>query len=92
MSKIKRSKAIISKSKNAERQNVETKYIEGKNHPQNEEKRVQCITIQWFSGASRKKILVQHRINTLYDRYSNNLINSSELLTGLAFVVTKKIK
>ncbi len=35
---------------------------------------------------------IQHRINTLYDRYSNNLINSSELLTGLAFVVTKKIK
>jgi hypothetical protein len=63
MSKIKRSKATISKSKNAEKQNVETKYIEGKNHPQNKEKRVQCITIQWFSGASRKKILVQHQFN-----------------------------
>jgi hypothetical protein len=35
---------------------------------------------------------IQHRINTLYDRNSNNLINSSELLAGLAFVVTKKIK
>ncbi len=31
MSKIKRSKAIISKSKNAKRQNFESKFIKGKN-------------------------------------------------------------
>jgi hypothetical protein len=63
---------------------------------QNEEKRVQFITFQWLAGASRKKntrtTSLQHRINTLNDRYGNGLINSSELLAGLALVVTKKTK
>ncbi|CAM4834891.1 unnamed protein product [Rotaria magnacalcarata] len=74
-----------------------------KNHPniwtfikfmQNEERRVHCITIQWAAGATRKKnvrtAVIQHCINTLVNQYNNNLISSSDLLTGLSFVVTKK--
>jgi hypothetical protein len=61
---------------------------------QNEEKRVQCIAIQWSAGTSRKKntrtTAMQLRINTLYNRFSTNLINASELLTGLSYVVEKK--
>ncbi len=76
-----------------------------RNHPdiwllikflQNEEKRVQCISIQWLAGASRKKntrtISIQRRMNNLYSRYNNNQINASQILTGLANVVAKKHK
>jgi len=76
-----------------------------RNHPdiwllikflQNEEKRVQYMSIQWSAGASRKKnprtISIQHRINNLYSRYNNNQINASQLLQGLANVVAKKHK
>jgi hypothetical protein len=63
---------------------------------QNEEKRVQCITIQWSAGAARKKNIrttaIQHRINTLYNRYDNNLINASDLLKGLSYAVATKTK
>jgi hypothetical protein len=61
---------------------------------QNEEKRVQCMAIQWAAGASKKKntrtTAIQHRINTLHNRFSNNLINVANLLTGLSYVVAKK--
>ncbi|CAF1349582.1 unnamed protein product [Rotaria sordida] len=61
-----------------------------------EKNRVQCITIQWAAGATRKKnirtTMMQQRINTLYNRYANNLINASDLLMGLSYVVAKKTK
>ena len=61
---------------------------------QKEEKWVQCITIQWTAGATKRKnfgtTTIQHRINTLYDRYANNLMNVSDLLTGLSCVIAKK--
>lgn len=76
-----------------------------RNHPniwsfikflQDEEKRVQCITIQWLAGAAKKKNLratnLQNRINVLNNRYANNLINASELLVGFSYVVAKKSK
>ncbi|CAF4050241.1 unnamed protein product [Rotaria sordida] len=76
-----------------------------RNHPdiwlfikflQNEEKRVRCISIQWSAGASRKNnprtTSVQHRLNSLYKRYDDNQMNSSELLQGLAYVIAKKNK
>jgi len=63
---------------------------------QTEEKRVQCISIQWLAGASRKKnprtISIQSLINNLYSRYNSHRINASQLLKGLANVVTKKNK
>lgn len=73
-----------------------------RNHPniwnfitflQAEEKRVQCITIQWAAGAARKQntrtTSIQHRINNLYQRFAQNLINLDKLLTGLSYVVAK---
>ena len=44
--------------------------------------------IQWLAGATKKKNVrttnLQHRLNALYNRYTDNLINASELLTGLS--------
>jgi hypothetical protein len=50
-----------------------------------EEKRVQNISLQWSSGASKNKknkrtTAFQNRIDTLYHRYSNYLITASDLL------------
>lgn len=63
---------------------------------QGEEKRVQRMIIQWSAGAANRKnprtISTQHRINTLIHRYESNAINSSDLLTGLSYVVTKNLK
>ncbi len=59
-----------------------------------EEKRVQNITLQWSSGASKQKekrsTALQNRINTLYDRYNNYQITASQLLNGLSLFVAKK--
>ncbi len=63
---------------------------------QNEEKREQCISIQWLAGASGKKnpctISIQSLINNVYSRYNSNRITTSQLLKGLANVVAKKNK
>ena len=76
-----------------------------RNHPniwsflkflQNEEKRVQWVTVQWLAGATKKKNLrttnLQNRINTLNNRYANNLINASDLLLGFSYMVATKSK
>ncbi|CAF3751388.1 unnamed protein product [Rotaria magnacalcarata] len=59
-----------------------------------EEKRVENIRFQWSAGASRIKnkrtVALQKRIDTLYKRYSDYLINASDLLHGLSFIVAKK--
>jgi hypothetical protein len=64
------------------------------NFMKSEEKRVQNLTLQWSSGASKPKnprsTALQNRINTLYDRYNNYLITASELLNGLSLFVAKK--
>jgi len=75
-----------------------------RNHPhiwrfiqfmQFEEKNVQTIILQWSSGASKKQNVrttgKQKRIDTLYQRYNDGLINSSQLLTGLSYLVGNKI-
>ena len=66
------------------------------NFLQLEEERVTVIMAQWSSGASKKKnyrtSVIQSRINTLYKRYGDNLIDASGLLTGLSFVVAKNAK
>ncbi len=66
------------------------------NFLQKEEKRAASMIIQWSSGASKKKnqrtTAIQNRINTLYKRYSDDLIGASTLLTGLSLVVAKKCK
>ena len=63
---------------------------------QREEKRVASTMLQWSSGASQKKnhrsTAAQSRIKTLYKRYNENLINESALLTGLSFVVARRVK
>jgi hypothetical protein len=63
---------------------------------QTEEKRVQLVIIQWSAGASKQKqprtAFIHSRINTLYARYNDGVINSSELLTGLSLVVGAKKK
>ena len=74
-----------------------------RNHPniwsfikflQDEEKRVQWVTVQWLAGATKKKNLrttnLQNRINTLNNRYANNLIDASDLLLGFSYVVATK--
>ena len=76
-----------------------------RNHPcvwdlikflQREEKRVSTMMLQWSSGASKKKnyrsTAAQSRIKTLYKRYNENLISESSLLTGLSFVVARRVK
>ncbi|CAF4155088.1 unnamed protein product [Rotaria magnacalcarata] len=76
-----------------------------RNHPniwkfikflQAEEKRAQLVIIQWSAGASKKQqprtAFIQSRINTLYARYNDGVINSSDLLTGLSLVVGAKKK
>ncbi|CAF1355393.1 unnamed protein product [Rotaria sordida] len=76
-----------------------------RNHPnmwlffnflQKEEKRVTSMIIQWSSGASKKKnqrtTAIQNRINTLYKRYTDDLIGASTLLTGLSSIVAKSGK
>ncbi|CAF1604289.1 unnamed protein product [Adineta ricciae] len=76
-----------------------------RNHPnvwfffnflQREEKRVTSILAQWSSGASKKKntrkTAIEKRINTLYKRYTDDLIGASTLLTGLSLFVAKKCK
>ncbi|CAM4807381.1 unnamed protein product [Rotaria magnacalcarata] len=59
-----------------------------------EEKRVENIRFQWSAGTSRIKnkrtVALQKRIDTLYKRYSDYLINASDLLHGLFFIVAKK--
>ncbi|CAF2126758.1 unnamed protein product [Rotaria magnacalcarata] len=59
-----------------------------------EEKRVENIRFQWSAGASRIKnkrtVALKKRIDTLYKRYSDYLINASDLLHGLSFIVAKK--
>ncbi|CAM4800491.1 unnamed protein product [Rotaria magnacalcarata] len=59
-----------------------------------EEKRVENIRFQWSAGTSRIKnkrtVALQKRIDTLYKRYSDYLINASDLLHGLSFIVAKK--
>ena len=66
------------------------------NFLQRDEKRVTVIMAQSSNGASKKKndrtSVIQSRINTLYKRYSDSLIDASGLLTGLSFVVAKKAK
>ncbi|CAF3239279.1 unnamed protein product [Rotaria sp. Silwood2] len=75
-----------------------------RNHPhiwrfiqfvQSEEKNVQTIVLQWSSGATKKQNVrataKQKRIDTLYQRYNDGLINSSQLLTGLSYLVGNKI-
>jgi hypothetical protein len=61
---------------------------------QKEEKRVTSMIIQWSSGTSKKKnqrtTAIQNRINTLYKRYTDDLIGASTLLTGLSLIVAKK--
>ena len=61
-----------------------------------EEKRVTSMVIQWSSGASKKKnyrtTIIQSRIKTLHKRYNANLIDAFKLLTGLPFVVAKKVQ
>jgi len=60
-----------------------------------EEKRVQNISLQWSSGASKKKnkrtTAFQNRIDTLYHRYNNYLITASDLLKWFVFCWEKKI-
>lgn len=76
-----------------------------RNHPniwsfinflQKEEKRVQYITVQWAAGAAKKKNIrttaIQHRLSTLYNRFTNKLITTSDLLIGLSYLVAKKTK
>jgi len=36
-----------------------------------------------------RTVAIQHRIDTLNERYANGEINSNELLEGLTYVVTK---
>ena len=61
---------------------------------QAEEKNVQTIILQWFSGASKKQNVrttgKQKRIDTLYQRYNDGLINSSQLLTRFSYLVGNK--
>ncbi|CAF1541591.1 unnamed protein product, partial [Rotaria magnacalcarata] len=58
--------------------------------------RAQLVIIQWSAGASKKQqprtAFIQSRINTLYARYNDGVINSSDLLTGLSLVVGAKKK
>ena len=46
-----------------------------------------------YAGASKKQnartTAKQKRIDTLYQRYTDGLINSSKLLTGLSYLVGK---
>ncbi len=76
-----------------------------RNHPniwtfikfmQAEEKRIQSIVLQWSASASKKKTTrmtsIQSRISALYERYNNGLINTSNLLTGLSYLVGVKRK
>jgi hypothetical protein len=76
-----------------------------RNHPniwklikfmQAEEKRIQTIVVRWAADASNKKITcmtsIESRINTHYERYNNDLINASNLLTGLSYPVRVKRK
>jgi hypothetical protein len=62
---------------------------------QAEEKNLQRIVLQWSSGAPKKQnsrtVGRQKRIDTLYQRYNDGLINSSKLLTGLSYLVGNKI-
>ena len=64
--------------------------------PQDEEKRVQWIPIQWLAGAIKKKNLrttnLQNQMNTLNSWYANNLISASDLLLGFSYRVTTKSK
>jgi hypothetical protein len=61
---------------------------------QAEEQRVNTIVIQWSAGASKKQntrsTALQNRMNTLYDRYNNGLMNASNLLTGFSLLVGVK--
>ena len=71
-----------------------------KNHPniwkfirfiQADEKRVQSIQAQWTASASKKinsrKNLKNRCIDNLYLRYEDDIINISELLTGLPVMI-----
>ncbi|CAF2906358.1 unnamed protein product [Rotaria sp. Silwood2] len=53
------------------------------------------VKIRWSSGASKKLNVrttgKQGRIDTLYQRYNGGLINSSQFLTGLSYLVGNKI-
>ena len=59
-----------------------------------EEKRVENIRIQSSSGApkrtNKRTASLQKRIDTLYQRYADYSINSSDLLHGLSFIVATK--
>jgi hypothetical protein len=59
------------------------------------EKNVQTIVLQWSTGASKKQnvrtIGKQKRIDTLYERHNDGVINSSQLLTGLPYLIGNKI-
>ncbi|CAF1586169.1 unnamed protein product [Adineta ricciae] len=62
-----------------------------------EENRFNHLLIQMKGGLAarpktKKTCAIQNRIDTLYLRYENNDINSSELLEGLSYVVAKNIK
>ena len=76
-----------------------------KNHPniwkfirymQAEEKRVKLIQAQWTAGASKRinsrTNLKNRRINNLYSRYEDGVINTSELLTGLSLMIGTNMK
>lgn len=75
-----------------------------RNHPhiwrfirsmQAEEKNVQRIVLQWSTGASKKENVrttaKQKRIDTLYQRFNGDLINTSQLLNGLSQLVGNKL-
>lgn len=61
---------------------------------QSEEKQIQRIVLQWSTGASKKKNLrttaTQKRIDTLYQRHNDGLIDLINLLIGLSFLVGNK--
>ncbi len=62
---------------------------------QAEEKRLHSIIIQRSAGASKKRTpcstSLQNRLNTLYERYNNGLMNASNILMGFSLLIgTKK--
>ena len=62
---------------------------------QAEERNVEAIVLQWSSDASKKQNVrttgKQKRIDTLYQRYNDGLINSSQLLIGLSYLMGNKM-
>ena len=60
-----------------------------------EETRFQHVFVQLQTGSQRRpkatsSDLIQKRVNTLNERYTNQEIDAEELLDGLSFLIAKK--